>query len=150
MDQSAPETLPVEIPQEEVHPQVETEAIQEPIPTLEKPKKRVLTEAQRLAFMKAREKRQENIQKRKALALAEDNAAVVKDEPLEIPPTTPFLDPETIDQLAAVIATKLKENKAPKAPRAPRVKRQKLKEVEVAPPEPIAVPTPDPPKFNWI
>lgn len=134
-------------------------------PVATKPKK-VLTEAQRLAFIKGREKRMANIAKRREEKLALQGMV----DTSIIPPSTPdiavetpavaapktepvannFSPPLDYDKIADTVAKRVSDTlktdmppPAPKKPRKPRTPR--------APAKPVGLP-PSPPReqvFNW-
>lgn len=121
--------------------------------------KRVLTEAQRLAFLKGREKRMANIEKKKLEAEEAKQVQVQVQVPMEIPevksepapaPAPAPLPPIPIDEekLASSITERvlrgIQENK-PK--RKPYVRKVKEKE---ATPEPDPEPKPIVHNFSWL
>lgn len=126
----------------------EAPAIIPDIPTEAPKPKRQLTEAQRLAFMKGREKRMENIARRKqekldAARLMEESKGA--DEIVDKTPkvvAVPEIDTKAEDfgdKIATLVAAKLAK---PKKPRAPRKKTSAPIEPEpqTPPPSKPAVP----------
>lgn len=141
-----------ETPQE-VQQEVET-TVETLLPA--KPK-RVLTEAQRLAFMKGREKRMANLE-RKRQEKAEAAAADYVPEPApETPPPNVFTD-EFVDAVAERLAAKMKppppapKKRAPRKPRTPRpipVEEEKLPDPPVVEEQQHAAPHPTQ-LFKWV
>lgn len=117
--------------------------------------KRVLTEAQRLAFLKGREKRMANIEKRRLEKEEAEAATETSKKPrktpepaTEAPPEIPQLQRETAqdhdiiaDRIIAKITPLLEPKEKPKRAYNRRPK-----------PEPVSPPPPQPPlkKFIWM
>lgn len=128
----------------------------------EKPK-RVLTEAQRLAFLKGREKRMANIEKKRLEKEELKAAAVASKSPDPAPspvPPKPVLERQTagehdviVDRIVERIKPLLVRPPTPPAPKPKRAYVRKPKE-----PAPIQSPPPPPPpsfvspvkKFIWL
>jgi len=113
--------------------------------------KRVLTEAQRLAFMKGREKRMANLE-RKRQEKAEAAAADYVAEPApETPPASTMFTDEFVDAVAERLASKMKPPPAAPKKRVPRKPR-----TPKAPPATVVVeeksedPTPPPVEDNGV
>jgi len=127
--------------------------------------KRVLTEAQRLAFMKGREKRMANLEKRRQEKLEAQQFDSAKET---VPPPPPgFEAADAIplaEQVAAMVIERLKTTETPPA-KKPRVKREKkpVVRVKIEPEEPLQESAPEVPEipklpsrannhtvFNWL
>jgi len=134
----------------------QTEATQAAPETPQTQPKRVLTEVQRLAFMKGREKRLANIERRKQEKLEEEQSAEAPEEhiPEHIPePIKPlFNEDEFATKIATIVMERL-ESKIVPPPTPVKPKRKYTKRVE-PPPPPAPVQTPPPPpvmkQFSWI
>lgn len=131
-----------------------------------KPKK-ILTEAQRLAFMKGREKRLANLEKRrqekleaKQFETQAPETQVLEEEAIPAADATPLAE-----QVAQIVLDRLSKIKTPpttaeeKPPKKPRVKREKKVAVIVDPPAPAEeveegevaeAKTPAKPQFLWV
>lgn len=111
-----------------VAPPVETGPIAVPKP------KRVLTEAQRLAFMKGREKRLANIERKRQEKLEAQQAeaeyekpiiaekAVFTEKPVEKPAPSIVIPDEFAEKVASIVADRIKIPDPPKVKRAYRRK----------------------------
>lgn len=116
-------------------------------PTIEPKPKRVLTEAQRLAFLKGREKRMANIEKRRQEKL--EMQKMMEEETAQLttesPPSPPVLrrqepiDTELIEEIAARVISKITPDRKPRAVREPAAKKPR-KTVEPPAAEPTAIP----------
>jgi hypothetical protein len=112
--------------------QQEEEHQESPIP--ESKPRRVLTEAQRLAFIKGREKRMANIEKKK-----QEKEAIHKEE-----------HEDFAAKIADMVLSKIKTEPVPEKPKL--VKRKYTRRIPESPEEePVAPPPPPPQKvFNWM
>lgn len=122
----------------------------------------MLTEAQKLAFLKGREKRLANLEKKRQEKLEADQKKDDTKEPVEVlidqPDEARNVSPLTeLEKLADLILQKMDENKLkdvppamvveePKAPSKPRVKRAKIE----SKPEIAKESVPPTHVFNWI
>ena len=118
--------------------------------------KRVLTEVQRLAFMKGREKRLANIERRKQEKMEEEQQAPKTPEeeiPEHIPDKPLFNEDDFATKIATIVMERI-ESKIVPPPTPVKPKRKYVKRVEsVAPPSPPQVIQPPPPamkQFSWI
>lgn len=143
-----------------------TEEVKVPEPSSPAPKKRELTEAQRLAFLKGREKRMLNIQRRKE---EKEEAAKLAAEKTEEPVLKPIVkqhektpsppenkdayDDATAQKIADYVYLKLRYDAASQAPPQRKPRKPSKPKIKEQPPREVETPAPSapPPKkiISW-
>lgn len=116
--------------------------------------KRVLTEAQRLAFMKGREKRLANIERKRQEKLEAQQVEAEYHQEQKPPAEKPAIEKPTIaipdefaEKVAAIVADKLKVPEKPKVKRTYRRKAVVPADPETTPP---VVPSLSDRHFSWL